>query len=462
MAACRSELCHTDDAAPGPACAARGLAGARSRRNRTGKASKIRSEVATDRDTHDFDGMDPIDRMAAQLGRLPVAQRDPELVKACTSVILPKWQHRLPGPAWKKVSKRVVKEINETSSVVRWVQSVVDECATAEHPATIVDLCSGFGILSMLLSEVLPPHLVERIVLVDKMFPCSNAAPSVTDPKVAPQPDSAKTDAPLVDGGPSVDGGAAEKVATAAAKPAAADALHDDSHISTEHLTTAGWPIKLGIRKVNIKKGRERRQLDKYVFARAQGPVIVLAVHLCKALSVHAVTLYNENVTVRAFALKPCCLPGKQMARAKIPIVWNFSNGYTFGPADLYREPLNTASPSTHDKLDGGDAPPPFEEDGLNHTEPFEMPIPETSFGNDDSADSIPALHGCCGHTGHVGEGDTAPLSNVRFSAWVQHLLNGCVGAGSPEKRVVDVEVQKYYFQNKIVLCRRDDTSLCN
>ena len=39
---------------------------------------------------------------------------------------------------------------------------------------TIIDLCSGFGFMSMFLAEMLPAEKVDRIVLVDKMWPMRN------------------------------------------------------------------------------------------------------------------------------------------------------------------------------------------------------------------------------------------------------------------------------------------------
>jgi len=38
---------------------------------------------------------------------------------------------------------------------------------------TVVDLCSGFGYLSMFLSEMLDPDRVKRMVLVDNGWPVS-------------------------------------------------------------------------------------------------------------------------------------------------------------------------------------------------------------------------------------------------------------------------------------------------
>lgn len=75
----------------------------------------------------------------------------------------------------KRKQTRSLKELNESAPVM---QEVLDMIRTSELPDgqkyTIIDLCSGFGFMSMYLAEMLPPDKVDRIVLVDKMWPMRN------------------------------------------------------------------------------------------------------------------------------------------------------------------------------------------------------------------------------------------------------------------------------------------------
>lgn len=86
------------------------------------------------------------------------------------------------------------------------------------------------------------------------------------------------------------------------------EAERDQSYFST-------WPIPLYTSKQNLKQSCNQRQMKKHMFDKAEGPVIILAVHLCGTLSLKAVEMFNNNENVKFFALKPCCLPG--MAYAK-------------------------------------------------------------------------------------------------------------------------------------------------
>ena len=69
------------------------------------------------------------------------------------------------------------------------------------------------------------------------------------------------------------------------------------------------WPIPLHTSKQNLKQSCNQRQMTKHIFEKAEGPIIILAIHLCGTLSLKAVTMFNNNANVKFFALKPCCLP---------------------------------------------------------------------------------------------------------------------------------------------------------
>jgi hypothetical protein len=61
---------------------------------------------------------------------------------------------------------------------------------------------------------------------------------------------------------------------------------------------------------------------------------MMLAVHLCGALSCKAVDIFNANPTTAFFALKPCCLPGRQSVKQKL--TWALGNNHSFSAEELY------------------------------------------------------------------------------------------------------------------------------
>ena len=87
------------------------------------------------------------------------------------------WRKRYRGNPllWKRIfrKEKVIKELVEVAPVIDVVKSVV-EAYDEDENFTIVDLCSGKGYMSMLLSEILPKDKVERIVLVDKAWAIAN------------------------------------------------------------------------------------------------------------------------------------------------------------------------------------------------------------------------------------------------------------------------------------------------
>ena len=131
----------------------------------------------------------------------------------------------------------------------------------------------------MMLSELLPPERVKRLVLMDKAWSQHGMEP-------APH------------------------------------------HISWQHIygkipntnkeTTYydTWPIPLQTHKVDLKHGNQRRRLvAHYLSNQKTEPVLILGIHLCGTLSIHAVRFFVEHEAVHFMALKPCCLPG--MVHAK-------------------------------------------------------------------------------------------------------------------------------------------------
>lgn len=203
---------------------------------------------------------------------------------AAAEEILVRWRRRFAGTQagalWKRLMKpRVFKEIVETAPVVSAVRDFVQAYdANSTGKLTIIDLCSGKGYLSMLLSEQLPPDKVEKIILVDKQWPLNNREWQPGD-----------------------------------------DTAVRAGHINWDHIYGAAadgsclfdaWPIPLVTSKQDIKPPSTLRAMRRVLVERAPGPVIVLAVHLCGTLSLKAIQLFNENPDrIAMIALKPCCLP---------------------------------------------------------------------------------------------------------------------------------------------------------
>ena len=117
----------------------------------------------------------------------------PDIFEEGVAVIM-KWRARYAGRSdiWSRFIKgkagntiRIVKEFCESVPVIYSVRRSIatleaEEAAErqqagggpsseSEQPkrVTILDLCSGFGFLSMFLSEMLPAHRVNRIILID-------------------------------------------------------------------------------------------------------------------------------------------------------------------------------------------------------------------------------------------------------------------------------------------------------
>lgn len=188
------------------------------------------------------------------------------------------WRERYRGnvPVWRRVfdADRVVKEIVEAAPVLDAALRIVEGAEGEDGKFTIVDLASGRGYLSMVLSELLPPDRVERIVLVDKAWPLCGTEKAL--------PHQINWDH-LYGNRPAERGG------------------------GTYYET---WPIPLHTSKQDLKKKCTHRQLKKVLFERAEGPILILAVHLCGTLSLKAVEMFNDYPDrVRFLALKPCCLP---------------------------------------------------------------------------------------------------------------------------------------------------------
>ena len=90
----------------------------------------------------------------------------------------------------------------------------------------------------MFLSELLPPALIDSIVLLDKAWPMHSQRIS----------------------GPT------------------------SGQINPAHIWLEGWPIRLTTSKNNLKTPSGRRCIQRTIFAPAPGPVAILGIHLCGQL----------------------------------------------------------------------------------------------------------------------------------------------------------------------------------
>jgi len=124
----------------------------------------------------------------------------------------------------------------------------------------------------MILSEILPPSMVDTIVLMDKAWPMNN------------------------------------------------ETSIQKHHINWDHIypsghSVLGWPIPLTTSKQDLKSKRQLDNICQHYSTNNGHRVIMLAIHLCGTLSIKAIQMFNTNPAIKFLALKPCCLPG--MVHAK-------------------------------------------------------------------------------------------------------------------------------------------------
>ncbi len=241
--------------------------------------------------------------MYRELHQHPLSEQYPDVFGLAPKCLV-KWRQRYRGnrSLWKRLfhKERVLKEFIEAAPIIDAVRHFVDhaEVTSPEEKFTVVDLASGKGFLSMFLSEILPPSKIRRFVLMDKQWPMHGSTP---------KPHHMSWEHIYGEVGQHDGASHAEE------KP--------QKYIDT-------WPIPLTTSKQDLKHGNQRRNLEE-TFLRKDGPVILLAIHLCGILSLKAVNFFNDNPeNIRFFALKPCCLPG--MIHAKRHEVFSFGDHHSF------------------------------------------------------------------------------------------------------------------------------------
>jgi hypothetical protein len=269
--------------------------------------------------------------------------------------IMISWEKRFASEpkVWSRFVKgggqRMIKELVESAPVidrvwnhVQAMESTHTDASTTACPTnpmfervTIVDLCSGFGFLSMFLSELLPPNRVKKIVMVDNQWSRTQlTAMTATSGYSLEDPVGVNASTTTRDAGQSmaalslseveVDGMGPETSNISGIEEENTARSGNKQYISVDHFTgpnAATWPIPIEASKQDIKSRATLRSMQKIIFDRAVGAsngndgdgtdgIIIIGVHLCGLLSLRAVDMFNANSSrVSLFILKPCCLP---------------------------------------------------------------------------------------------------------------------------------------------------------
>ena len=225
-----------------------------------------------------------------ELMKHPLSTEYPALFDMAPKIIC-KWRQRYRGnaPLWKRLFQkdRVLKEFIEAVPIIDAVQTLVtngggvndnnDNTASRlengegkkiNNKYTIIDLACGRGYLSMILSELLPPDKVEKIVLVDKAWAMHNITPeshhissahiygtvtTTTDSKIDDDDDDDDTHG--------VDAEDAVVQENERQKQQSATTAAD---IPCTYYST--WPIPLNTSKVNLKKGKTVKIRSPFAF----------------------------------------------------------------------------------------------------------------------------------------------------------------------------------------------------
>ena len=146
-------------------------------------------------------------------------------------------------PLWNRIrrGRRLAKELAESAPVLQQARAAVAALPEGGPPLVILDLCSGFGYLGMFLSELLRPHAarVAKIVLVDIRWPPHGVAPQAhPNPSPNPSPSPSPNPEPIPNPNPNPN---------PTSKPKQAH------HLSDEHLTAPGWPVRLTTSRCDLK-----------------------------------------------------------------------------------------------------------------------------------------------------------------------------------------------------------------
>jgi len=291
----------------------------------------------------------------------PLSKDYPDLFEKAPDCFV-KWRQRFSASnpkLWKRLftMDRVLKEFFEAVPVLDAIAKMIDSDTRLQQQQqppnndgtpqqqqqqhqtyTIIDLCSGKGYLGMILSEILPPSKVFRIVLMDKAWPmrnssvkpqhinwehiygthsaessttfCREIAPSQADETTEGDNDNDNNDDNDNDNDNddnNDNNNDNNDSSVEAKKPLQPTRSYYDT-----------WPIPIDTSKQDLKSSRQLELIrTHYLSNPSEHPVILLAIHLCGTLSLRAIDLFNTNPSIKFLALKPCCLPGMIHAKRK-------------------------------------------------------------------------------------------------------------------------------------------------
>ena len=289
-----------------------------------------------------------------RLNEDPISKQYPKLFNLIPNIFL-KWRKRysVTNPKlWKRLFDldRVIKEFIEACPVIDSVLTMIeneknqdDEESGEEKKQkqcyTIIDLCSGKGYLGMILSEMLPPSKIFRIVLMDIAWPMRN----VPNAKSKPQhinwdhiygkiggTDEIEIEIEIEKGKTKIED--ENENETTNVGVLCQDIIIEDDNGTTSTSSTPPntyydtWPIPIDTSKQDLKSSRQLKKISEHFLSNKDHPVIMIGIHLCGILSMRAIDLYNTNRNIKFFVLKPCCLPG--MVHAKRKEIFSFNKDH--------------------------------------------------------------------------------------------------------------------------------------
>ena len=286
-----------------------------------------------------------------RLNEDPISKQYPKLFNLIPNIFL-KWRKRysVTNPKlWKRLFDldRVIKEFIEACPVIDSVLTTIEnekhqddeesEEKKQKQCYTIIDLCSGKGYLGMILSEMLPPSKIFRIVLMDIAWPMRN----VPNAKSKPQhinwdhiygkiggTDEIEIEIEIEKGKTKIE----DENETTNVGVVCQDIIIEDDNGTTSTSSTPPntyydtWPIPIDTSKQDLKSSRQLKKISEHFLSNKDHPVIMIGIHLCGILSMRAIDLYNTNRNIKLFVLKPCCLPG--MVHAKRKEIFSFNKDH--------------------------------------------------------------------------------------------------------------------------------------
>ena len=272
-----------------------------------------------------------------RLAESPLAADYPDLFAKAPGCFV-RWRNRFSETdprLWRRLfaTDKILKEFFEAvpvlDAVVKMIENDTRLDPDGRQSYTIIDLCSGKGYLGMILSEVLPPSKVFRIVLMDKAWPMRNApvkAQHINWDHIYGTYDGDRC-IPVVDKNDDDDDDDNNNHHQTDVSSLPTDEKKDEDEHSRAESPSAttgsrsyydSWPIPIDTSKQDLKSSRQLSLIRKHYLSNpSEHPVILLAIHLCGTLSLRAVELFNTNPSVKFFALKPCCLPGMIHAKRR-------------------------------------------------------------------------------------------------------------------------------------------------